>query len=101
MKKERATYKFNFRVVAKLNLVIVLGGVELLLGDLNAGLGDKVDLLLLEQVVELVDGLVEARSPDLARLIHESGAEELAVALGIGPSPNVGFVGHSRFDGPP
>jgi hypothetical protein len=65
------TNQLDLGVVAKGDLVVVLGRVELLLRYLDAGLGDEVDLVLLEHLVELVDRLVEARRADLARLIHE------------------------------
>lgn len=80
---ESITYGLNLSVITERNLVFVVDGVELLLGDLDSGFGDKEDLRVpstpfhnqekyatylsfLQQVVESVDSIIKTRRPDLS-----------------------------------
>ena len=46
------------------------------------------DLVNLEEIVELVDALLEARAPELAALVANLKAEELASAFVVLPRPD-------------
>jgi hypothetical protein len=80
---ESITYGLNLSVITERNLVFVVDGVELLLGDLDSGFGDKEDLRVpstpfhnqekyatylsfLQQVVESVDSIIKTCRPDLS-----------------------------------
>ena len=47
-----------------------------------------------DEVVVLVALLLEGRAPDLARLVQQVHGEEVALALGVAPAPDVGLVRH-------
>lgn len=62
----KGTYELDFGRVLERDLVLARKVAELLLGDVDARLGDVVDLALLEEVVEVVDCVVESRRLDLS-----------------------------------
>jgi hypothetical protein len=61
-----STHGLDLGVVLEHDLVLVVDVGELLLGDVDARFRDEEDLALFEERVEPVDGIVEARSADLA-----------------------------------
>ncbi|KAI3485380.1 hypothetical protein L1887_51354 [Cichorium endivia] len=73
---------------------------ELLLGNVDARLGDEVDVVLLQHRVEAVDGVVEARRLDLAAVVEQVDREELALAALVRPVADVRLGRHARLDGP-
>lgn len=93
-------YQADLGFVAEHELILVVDVVELLLRDVDSGLGDVVGLALLQHVEELVDLLVEAGGANLSRVVHEGDVEELALASLVRPVLDVCFGQHASFDGP-
>lgn len=72
-----------------------------LLGLLDLGLGNVVDIAVLDLVVVLGTLVVESRCADFAGFVEEGDGKELAFATLVGPGLDVGLVGGAGADGPP
>lgn len=74
--------------------------VELLFSQVDPGFRHKVNLALLQFIVERIDNGVEPSGTDLARFVHESHAEELAFSTLVRPRLDVRLLSDSRLDCP-
>lgn len=94
------THLLDNGVLLQSELVFIAQVRELLLGDVDARLGNEVDLPLLQPVVQRIYDSVEAGRSNLARLVHQRDTEQLALALLGRERFYVALLNDARFDRP-
>lgn len=94
------THLLNLGIALELQLILIGEVAELLLGNDDLGLGDVINLALLQQIIKLVDLITEPRRANLAALIEEIDREELSGRSGLAPVFHVAFGRDACADRP-
>lgn len=80
---------FDLGRVFEGDFIFVLKVAELLFGDVDFGFRDEIDVVLFEERVEAIDGVIEASSLDLATVVEQIDGEELAFTSLVRPVTDV------------
>jgi hypothetical protein len=88
-------------LTVKTKLILVVNGSEVAVGHLHFSTRDEVALSRLQDVIEHVDGVIEARGSNLGLVsVNEVHAKKLTRAVRLIPTTNVTLGSDTDLDGP-